>query len=172
MGHEIGYHYENLTTTDGDLNKAIKNFEKNLSNLNKIDVVKTICMHGSPTSKYDSKDLWKKFNYRDYGIIGEPYFDIDFSTLFYVTDTARMWDGFKYNVRDKVGEVQTSWINKGQIYHKTDDIIDSIHKRKFPKQAMISVHPQRWVDNYSDWVKEYAFQTIKNQIKRLYVIGK
>ncbi len=25
--------------------------------------------------KYDSRDLWKNFNYKDLGLIGEPYFD-------------------------------------------------------------------------------------------------
>ena len=59
-------------------------------------------MHGSPRSPWDSKDLWKKYNYRDYGIIGEPYFDIDFSKVLYLTDTGRHWDGEKVSVRDKV----------------------------------------------------------------------
>ena len=33
-------------------------------------------MHGSPLSKWDNWDLWEKFDYRDYGIIAEPYFDL------------------------------------------------------------------------------------------------
>jgi len=59
-------------------------------------------MHGSPLSKYDSRDLWKVYDYRDYGIIGEPYFDIDFSKVLYLTDTGRRWDGDKVNIRDRV----------------------------------------------------------------------
>ncbi len=39
--------------------------------------------------------------YYKYGIIAEPYFDLDFSKLTYFTDTGRRWDG-KYAVRDKV----------------------------------------------------------------------
>ena len=27
-------------------------------------------------------ELWEKYDYRDYGIIGEPYFDIDFDEVF------------------------------------------------------------------------------------------
>lgn len=65
LGHEIGYHYECLTTTKGDLEKGIKDFETNLNALRKIVPVSTICMHGSPMSKHDSKDLWKKYNYRE-----------------------------------------------------------------------------------------------------------
>ena len=46
-------------------------------------------MHGSSLSKWDSKNLWKKYNYTDYGIIGESYFDIDFSKVLYLADTGK-----------------------------------------------------------------------------------
>src|SRR5690625_6415775 len=36
-----------------------------------------------------SRDLWKWYSYRDYGIIAEPYFDLDFSRVLYLTDTGR-----------------------------------------------------------------------------------
>jgi len=71
------------------LDKAIKSFEINLSALRKIAPVKTICMHGSPLSKYDNRKIWEKYDYRDYGIIAEPYFDIDFNEVFYMTDKGR-----------------------------------------------------------------------------------
>ena len=87
MGHEIGYHYECLTTVGGDLDKGIKDFEKNLSLLRALAPVSTICMHGSPMSKYDSKDLWKNYDYKEYQLIGEPYFDVDYNDVFYLTDT-------------------------------------------------------------------------------------
>ena len=59
-------------------------------------------MHGSPLSKWDNRDLWKRYNYRDYGIIAEPYFDLDFDEVFYLTDTGRSWNNSKASVRDKV----------------------------------------------------------------------
>jgi len=68
LGHEIGYHYEDIDLTakkynsgkEEDLaNRAIELFEKNLSYLRGFYPVKTICMHGSPMSKYDNKLLWK-----------------------------------------------------------------------------------------------------------------
>jgi hypothetical protein len=102
LGHEIGYHYEDLSLCKGNYESAIKHFEINLNKFRKIYPVKTICMHGSPLSKWDNRDLWKKYNYRDFGIIGEPYFDMDFDDVFYLTDTGRRWDGDKVSVRDKV----------------------------------------------------------------------
>lgn len=161
MGHEIGYHYENLTTQNGDLDKGIKDFEKNLKELRKLAPVTTICMHGSPMSKYDSKDLWKKFNYRDFGLIAEPYFDVDFKKVFYLTDTGRRWDGSKVSVRDKVD----SGFNLH--FHSTQQIIAAVYNNDLPKQVMFTFHPQRWNDSFIKWSKELLVQNIKNQIKRV-----
>jgi len=57
MGHEIGYHYEDLTLAKGDVNHAYELFNTNLEYFRKYYPVKTICMHGSPTSKWDNRDL-------------------------------------------------------------------------------------------------------------------
>lgn len=160
LGHEIGYHYECLTTCKGNLNLAINDFEKNLTSLRKLAPVSTICMHGSPMSKYDSKDLWNMFSYRDFGIIGEPYFDIDFSKVAYLTDTGRRWDGEKVSVRDKVS---TSFTHS---FKTTDDIIIAAKNRGLPNQIMFTFHPQRWNNNPYLWTQELIIQNIKNTVKR------
>lgn len=163
LGHEIGYHYECLTTCNGNFEKAIKDFENNLDELRKICSVSTICMHGSPLSKFDSKDLWEKCNYRDYKISGEPYFDINFCKVFYLTDTGRRWDGEKVSVRDKVN---TSFL---QSFHTSQQIIDSANNGQLPNQIMFTFHPQRWNDNLLIWSKELIIQNLKNQVKRFLV---
>jgi len=102
LGHEIGYHYECLTTCNGNLEKAFDDFEVNLAKLRTLVPVATICMHGSPRSRWDSMDIWKAYDYRKLGILGEPYLDLDFDRLLYLTDTGRRWDGWKVSIRDKV----------------------------------------------------------------------
>lgn len=168
MGHEIGYHYENLTTCNGDLVAAIDDFKFNLEKLRKLTSVSTICMHGSPRSKYDSRDLWKKINYQDYGIIGEPYFDIDFNSVFYLTDTGRRWDGWKMSLRDKIPQ-QDEWIKNEMTFHSTNDIVKAIIENRLPDQIMFTFHPQRWTSKPIPWMKELVFQNIKNQIKKFIV---
>ena len=59
-------------------------------------------MHGSPLSKYDNKKIWEKYDYRDFGIIGDPSFDIDYDEVFYITDTGRAWNNSNVSIRDKV----------------------------------------------------------------------
>ena len=44
LGHEIGYHYESLTTCDGDVEAAYQDFCKNLEKLRKLAPVTSICM--------------------------------------------------------------------------------------------------------------------------------
>lgn len=164
LGHEIGYHYECLTTCSGDMNRAIQDFEKNLTALRRLAPVSTICMHGSPLSKHDSKDLWKTNSYRDYGIIGEPYFDIDFLTVAYLTDTGRRWDGDRVSVRDKVDAAFT------HTYRSTPDLIAGLHYRQLPGQVMFTFHPQRWNDNPVFWLRELVFQHAKNVVKQHFYV--
>lgn len=169
LGHEIGYHYEDMSICGGDVDKAYEHFKKQLSYFRTYYPVKTICMHGAPTSKYDGKDLWKKYNYRDLGLIGEPYFDIDFSDLFYLTDTGRMWDGYKVSVRDKIEGFQDRWNAEGFVYHSTDDVIKAIKAGNLPLRLMITTHPQRWTNNSLQWLKEAVLQNAKNIIKRIII---
>jgi len=172
LGHEIGYHYENLTTCKGNYELAIKDFEINLEKLRKLASVKTICMHGSPLSKWDSKELWTKYNYKNFGIIGEPYFDINFNDVFYLTDTGRRWDGYKVSVRDKITEKQKEWEKQGLSFHSTNDIIKACSQNKLPNKIMFTIHPQRWNSSYFYWTKELIFQNIKNIIKRFLFVKK
>jgi hypothetical protein len=164
LGHEIGYHYECLTTCAGDMGRAIADFERNLLSLRKLAPVATICMHGSPMSRHDSKDLWKAHDYKTYGIIGEPYFDVDFKTVFYLTDTGRRWDGDKVSVRDKV-----NGSGHDLCFHSTGQIIAAADTKKLPSQIMFTFHPQRWNDDKVLWTKELLLQNIKNTVKRFIV---
>lgn len=169
MGHEVGYHYESLTTCNGDVPQAFDDFKKNLERLRELVPVSTICMHGSPRSPYDSKDIWKKYDYASLGIIGEPYLTTDFSKMLYLTDTGRRWDGYKVSVRDKIEGYQDEWNAKGWVFHSTNDIITALNDKRLPDQIMITTHPQRWFNLGIGWIKELAFQNVKNIVKAVIV---
>ncbi len=178
MGHEIGYHYEDLSLCRGDIGEAIRHFEEQLKRFREIVDVKTICMHGSPLSKHDNRDLWKGYDYRDYDLIGEPYFDLDFSGLFYLTDTGRRWDGGNVSVRDKVqkkvsrrgSQKDTQRIaeeeNPIPSFRHTRDIITAINNDTLPYPVMITIHPQRWTNKPLPWLHELLWQNTKNIIKK------
>jgi hypothetical protein len=149
-----------MDTCNGNTNLAWEDFKKNLEKLRKLYPVETICMHGSPLSKYDNKLLWKKYDYRSLGLIGEPYIDIDFNNMGYLTDTGRRWNGGAASLRDKV--------NSKYVYDikTTYDLIAHLRNNLLPKHLMITTHPQRWTNNNISWIKELVFQNIKNIIKK------
>jgi hypothetical protein len=166
LGHEIGYHYEDLSYCQGDFKWAIQRFKENLSYFRQFYPVNTICMHGAPQSPYDGRDLWKQHDYHDFGIIGEPYFDMDFSKVFYLTDTGRRWDGFNVSLRDKVPTCQDKWVKMGWVYHSTDDILKALAQGTFPEKLMLTTHPQRWTSHWGLWIGEYVSQSLKNVVKK------
>ena len=166
LGHEIGYHYEDLSLCGGDADKAYEHFKTWLDYLRQFYAVETICMHGAPTSKYDSKDLWKSYDYKSLGIIGEPYLDTDFKDVFYLTDTGRCWDGYKMSVRDKIPEHQARWTQQGLSWHTTKDLLKAIKENKLPAHVLMTTHPQRWTNDACAWWTELLGQTAKNLAKR------
>lgn len=169
LGHEIGYHYEDMSLCDGEVEKAYGHFVTWLDYFRQYYAVETICMHGAPTSKWDSKDLWKEKDYKQLGIIGEPYFDTDFSKVFYLTDTGRCWDGYKVSVRDKIPQYQDEWTKNGLTWHTTPQLIQAIENNRLPDCVMITTHPQRWTNDSAQWYKELILQNCKNFIKRFII---
>jgi hypothetical protein len=163
FGHEIGYHYEDLAIARGEHAKAIRHFGDQLARFRRISPVQTICMHGSPLSKRDNRDLWKHYNYRDFGIIGEPYFDVDFNDVFYITDTGRKWNNDGASIRDRVES------GFDILIKSTFHLIALAGQGALPSRMMITVHPQRWHDRALPWVKELVWQNIKNVVKRVMI---
>jgi len=166
MGHEIGYHYEDLALAGGDVQKAFNTFRKNLENFRKIYPVKTVCMHGSPLSKWDNRKMWEKYDYKTCGIIGEPYYDLDFNRILYLTDTGRKWNGTAMNVRDRV---ESGFVLKSRV-KTTPDLIACIENGELPDHMMLNVHPERWENDFLAWSGQLLFQNIKNIFKKMIVL--
>jgi hypothetical protein len=144
LGHEVGYHYEDLSRNNGNMAKALQDFEYNLSLLRQIYPVKTICMHGSSGSPFDNREMWNLANMKDYNIIAEPYLSLDFNKVLYMSDTSQCWNGSNVALRDKVKSTldisfRTTW-----------DIIKGIDK--LPDQVMLTIHPELWTNSLIGWL--------------------
>ncbi len=161
LGHEIGYHYEDLSLCRGDSRRALDHFSRSLERLRAFYPVRTICMHGSPLSRWDNRLLWRDADYRAFGIVGEPYFDLDFTSGLYLTDTGRRWDGDRYSVRDRMDA------GTAATFHSTFDIIRALNDGRLPDFIMQNFHPQRWMDDLPGWVREWGMQHLRNRAKML-----
>lgn len=158
MGHEIGYHYEDLVLAEGDEQKAMKSFEEHLAYFRQFYPIKTVSMHGSSSSKFDNRLIWKNHQLSEFGLIGEPYLSIDFNRVYYMTDTGFAWDGGKIATRDVV--------NSGfdLKFHITQQVVDCIQQGGYPDQAMILAHTL-WTDSLSQWCWLHVREFFRNNIK-------
>ena len=206
LGHELAYHYEDLTTAvkiAGKVKglpveelaaKAYESFLLNLRYFREYYPVRVISMHGSPGERTDNRLVWKYFDYHECDVICEPYFDLDYSEMLYLTDTGGRWDGDKFNIRDRAiissnaeTEAFIAWKAKpvrGSLLNMTDDAVKLVKRYKIhstkeiislavsgmlPEKLVINTHPQRWNDSLILWMSENYMQVIKNQIKILVI---
>ena len=160
LGHEIGYHYEVMDKAKGDPVKAINIFKQELGNLRNISQIDTICMHGNSRTPWNNRELWKSYDFKDFGIIGEGYLTIDFKDILYLSDTGRNW-GNRFKVKDNIENMD--YIEILSKLKSTDDIIEIINQNKINKIYLLS-HP-RWVDSLYEWSSEFIFTNIKNLAK-------
>jgi hypothetical protein len=156
MGHEIGYHYEALSKANGDKLKAKIIFEKELNEYRKICPINTVSMHGKPLSKYNDSELWSNLDFKVFDLLGDGSLSI--KDVLYFTDTGRSWDN-KNNIRDHT-QNQSSVKN----IKTTDDLIEIIQPNKYSK-LYISCHPERWSENFEEWMLSVCTDQIMNSGK-------
>ena len=187
MGHEIGYHYEVLSMTDGNFQKAIELFGKDLKILRDICPVSSICQHGGTLGPYSSTSikglfktglalltrkvnmkyypsirLWDKYKLEDFDLTGDAYLSLDFEQIKYFSDTGMSWDSHATRIVDNVSEGR----NAEMAAHSTDDLIALITDHKID-MINILVHPANWNDPVLKWVKWRTLQSIRNISKRI-----
>lgn len=160
LGHEVGYHYEDLSTAEGDKAAAMESFKEHLAYFRQYYPVKTVCMHGSSTSKYDNRSLWEGQSLADFGLVGEPYLSVDFDKVYYLTDTGYAWDGGKYAVRDVVAN------RSGLSFHSSRQIMEGVEKGAFPEKALILAHTL-WTNSLPQWLWLHLRESMRNRVKLL-----
>ena len=165
LGHEIGYHYECLSDSDGNYSLAFELFKNGLNKIRKIAPVSTISMHGRPFSKFDNRNLWKKNSYyeilkNDLNIEGEIYLEIDYKHIGYINDTGRNWKENKNNLRDKVNsEISTSFSSRKELVN----YLRSNQKLKI----VFQIHPERWSTSAFHWYNQLILDNSINLLKNI-----
>lgn len=161
QGHEIGYHYEDLAATDGDVDAARERFAKNLERFRRHVEVTTACAHGSPLSPQVNTEMWnEETDFGAYDLLGEAYVSIEFaeeeltpeSKLAYLSDTGRDWD-----LRlPAFGRVRT-----------TDDVVDALRARTRSRFYLLA-HPCRWSKSRVEFLErsgwDVATETVKSVV--------
>lgn len=166
LGHEIGFHYESLSSTGGDMQRAVELFRSELQRIRELAPVDTVAMHGSPLSKHDNRELWKDRKRHhvlteELGILGEVYLDVDYSDMAYVTDTGRNWRcDNRTNIRDHVSsQISADFKNSGEL-------IVALQQAQYPK-LVLQTHPERWHNNAAGWLLQLTIDCMTNNVKAI-----
>lgn len=163
MGHEIGYHYEDLSRCDGNMPKSIDHFRSNLDKLRQFYPIQTICMHGSPLSKWDNKSIWTYYDYKEYGILADTSIDVDYNKVFYITDNGRAWNRSSVSIRDKVESTFDIPIKN------SEHLISLVQNNMLPDHVMINAHPDTFFDFGIKYFLNWGFIEAKNVAKWIIV---
>lgn len=171
LGHEVGYHYEDLDRTDGDVAAAHEAFAANLSRFREHVTVDTVSMHGNPLTPHDNREMWTGGGERDdgvegdraddhptftdYDLLGEVYLSVDFTDVTYFTDTNRTW----YDEKTVVDDWPVGANGKSVQVQTTSDLIDLVTAGDLDRLYLLA-HPDRWTDSAT----ERAFEVAKDAV--------
>ena len=164
LGHEIGYHYENLSETNGDMDAALEDFGNKLGQLREVANVTTCCMHGRPLKPYDNRDLWRdparhSLLQERFGILGELYLDIDYTDIAYINDTGRNWTTGRANRRDHVDSSISASFDSG------DELLAYFRERPHDR-LVFQVHPERWTNSWAGFAAQWSLDAATNMAKQ------
>jgi len=162
LGHEVGYHYEDLVAADGDLAAAHDAFERNLRRFRRAVDVDTVCMHGNPLSPHDNRDMWADGapTHADYDLLGEAYLSMDFEDVTYFSDTGRTW-------RDGALKVKDHTMGEGDKTRQVDSTWDLVALLRAGEldRACLLAHPNRWAGSVAELTAERAKDVAVNAVK-------
>ncbi len=163
LGHEIGYHYEEMDRAEGNVSNAHRSFQEQIERLRKHATIDTVCMHGNPLTAHDNRDMWDdNQGFDEYGLLGEAYLSLDFVDVTYFSDTGRTWEDGNLKVKDNpVGKSEKSVQVDG-----TDELIDLVKRSELPRLCLLS-HPNRWAETTIEYVTEFSKDSATNVGKLL-----
>ncbi|MBX0294055.1 hypothetical protein [Haloarcula nitratireducens] len=162
LGHEVGYHYEDLDRADGDVREARQSFGSQLALLRDHVDVDTVCMHGNPLTPHDNRDMWDDpADLEPFDVVGEAYLSMDFTDVTYFSDTGRTWEDGALKIKDHtMGEG-----DKRVSADSTADLEALLREGRVPRACLLT-HPNRWADSTTEYVAETAKDAITNVGKR------
>ncbi|SNZ16963.1 hypothetical protein SAMN06269185_2830 [Natronoarchaeum philippinense] len=189
LGHEVGYHYEDLDRADGDVSAAHEFFSAELARLRALVSVDTICMHGNPLTAHDNRDMWADGatatdggrlasthptsssggsvgrddsppTFETYDLLGEAYLSMDFEDVTYFSDTGRTWRDGELKIKDHT-------MGQGEKHVQvdtTEELAALLRSGEIDRLCVLS-HPNRWARTTTEfaveWTKDYAVNVAK-----------
>lgn len=168
MGHEISYHYDVMDSCKGNLDTAIKEFEKNRTCFenNGFHII-TVCQHGNPIVErvgYTSnRDFFRSNRVREiYPDISDIMvnFKQQIPTEYlYFSDAGRMFNLIYDPINNDV-------VNSDDKNIPFSDLASLLNRLSSDTGNIISIHPHRWTNSAVKYVsKNIIFKVVKATAK-------
>lgn len=170
MGHEISYHYDVMDSCKGNLENAIKEFEKNrnIFESNGFRIV-TVCQHGNPVVErigYTSnRDFFRSEKvralYPEIADIMVNYKKQVSTDYLYFSDAGR-----RFNlIYDPINNDIENSDDKNIPFDNLQLLMDALNDKK---GNIISIHPHRWMNSAAKYItKNIVFKVLKTTAKLL-----
>lgn len=170
LGHEVSYHYDVMDSNKGNLDEAIKEFEKNRKKFENAGFpIVTVCQHGNPIVErvgYTSnRDFFRSDKVQrlypkiaDIMVDYKQKYNTDYS---YFSDAGRKFS----KIYDPLENDRINSDDKNIKYEDLNKVLNVIKKEK---NVFISTHPHRWTKTAFEYVlKNFIFYMIKKIAKLL-----
>lgn len=170
MGHEISYHYDVMDSCKGDLESAIKEFEKNRDMFENDGFhIVTVCQHGNPVVErkgyHSNRDFFRSEKVRN---IYPDVTDIMVNFKEQVpTDHLYFSDaGRRFNlIYDPINNDIENSDDKNIPFDNLQQLFEGLSDKK---GNIISIHPHRWMNSAVKYIiKNAIFKVLKTTAKLL-----
>lgn len=169
MGHEISYHYDVMDSCKGDLEKAIIEFDGNVSLFeSKGFKLKTLCQHGNPivervgyTSNRDffrNEEIQKIYSdMSDIMVNYKSKYGIDY---LYFSDAGRHFQ----LIYDPINNDVINSDDKNVLYNDIEELFEALSK---DGGNIVSTHPHRWTNSALSYILKASIFNIIKKIAKL-----
>lgn len=164
MGHEVSYHYDVMDSSKGDIELALKEFEKNKELFESLGFkVETVCQHGNPIVERNgytsNRDFFRSERvrciYPEVSDIMVNFQEAHSTDYKYLSDAGRR---FKL-IFDPLNNDIVDSSEKDVVYSDLNEVLSSLD---FEGRYIISTHPHRWTKSVAVYsLKNLIFHTIK-----------
>lgn len=139
LGHEVGYHYDDVATARGDLRTARALFANNLRVFRRACDVDTVSPHAAALSAYDNASLWADGPaIEEFDLLGDADRSVDYVDIAFLSDAGRT---FRERPADRVRALGE---RDQPVTADTVDGLAAQFREGAIERACLLTHPRRW----------------------------
>jgi len=144
LGHEVGYHYDDVATARGDLETARALFANNLRVFRRACDVATVSPHAAALSPHDNTDLWERGpSFEAFGLLGDADRSVDYVDLAFFSDAGRTFRERPADRARSLGERDQPTTADAA----TAGDLAAQFRTGSPARACVLTHPRRWTNS-------------------------